>query len=449
MSEIMAVHLKCNDQESPLGIDTYCPALGWELQSGELGTKGSRTEGPGTGGPGQWQTAFRILVSSSPDMLATNQGDFWDTGKVASEQQLFIPYGGRALSSGQSYWWKVKVWDQGMNEGPWSRPACFETGLFLQEDWKARWIAASRGGLFTRSDGSPEPLFRYEFTLRALPVKARAYICGLGYHELTVNGRKMSDDVLAPGVTRYDASVLYQTLDVTPALTAGANAVGVMLGDGWYNCFTQEVWDFKQAPWRDFAKLLFEMHVTYADGTKECITSGPEWKTAQGPVTFAGLRNGEHYDARLEIPGWDRPGFDDSCWKPAFITRAPGGILRSQQMPPIRVTRTLKPVSMTQTGEGTYVYDAGQNLSGWARIRVQGPAGTVVTLRYGERIKEDGSLDQEKIAVFIKSGDCQTDRYTLKGEGIEEWEPRFTYHGFQYIEMTGYPGTPDLHSLSI
>jgi len=295
----------------------------------------------------------------------------------------------------------------------------------------------------------PSPLLRTSFTL-AKPIRsATVSICGLGYYELRLNGQRVGDHVLDPAFTRYDRRALYVTYDVTRLLREGRNAVGVQLGNGWYNEFTRSAWNFDHAPWRDLPKMLFQLDVELADGTRTAIASNASWKTtSEGPTRFDGIRNGEQYDARQEIRGWDTPAFNDDGWLSARLARAPGGVLSAQMLPPIRVTKTIRPVSVREPRPGVWLFDLGQNIAGHARINVRGPAGTQVVLRYGERLAPDGTLDQQAIAAHVYSGEFQTDRYTLRGGGPETWEPKFVYHGFQYVEVTGLKERPTLDTLS-
>lgn len=437
-ASVKAGGLRCEYLVDPLGIDTPHPRLQWLLEADQRG---------------QRQTAYRVLVAGSEAAVKQDRGDLWDSGKVASDASTQVPYAGKALVSGQQCWWKVRVWDREGRPSPWSRPATWEMALLSPADWRGKWI-----GRTTATPSRPAPLLRREFTLRGRVKRARAYLCGLGYHELRLNGEKVGDHVLDPGYTRYDRRALYVVHDVTGRLRPGRNAVGVMLGNGWYNVHTVAVWYFDKAPWRAAPKLLMEIRVEYADGRTETIASDEDWKTADGPVLFDSIYAGESYDARREKPGWDRPGYDDSGWDPALRVEPPGGVLSAQAMEPIRITQTLAPVKLAEPKPGVYVFDTGQNLSGHALLRVSGPAGTEVTLRYGERLRPDGTLDQADIAVHqhpfngprpagSPAPRFQTDSYTLKGEGTETWEPRFTYHGFQYVEVTGFPSRPSLESV--
>lgn len=432
---LMPAHLTCNHAVNPLGIDTPQPSLSWELQ-----------------GPGRQrrQTAYRLLVASSLPLLEQDQGDLWDSGRVAAAQSIQVPYAGGKLRSRQRCWWKVCVWDEQQQAGAFSAPAWWEMGLLSAKDWRAQWIAAPRKlePSAPHLTASPAPYFRKPFRLTRPVVAARAYISGLGYYELHLNGRKVGDHVLDPLVTKYDRRVLYVTHDITDFLREGANMAGVVLGTGWYDCHTPEVWDFTTAPWRHMPKLIAQFHFQHADGTETRLVTDGSWQMSAGPIVFDGLRNGEYYDARREQPDWCLPGGANQGWEPALIIQPPGGDLTAQTLP-IKVMQTLDAVALTEPKPGVFVFDLGQNLAGWAQLRVRGAAGTEVTLRYAERLAESGEVDQDHIKVFLRSGgECQTDKYILKGSAEDEvWEPRFTYHGFRWVQVTGFPGRPTLQSL--
>jgi alpha-L-rhamnosidase len=423
--------LRCEYLENPVGIDAVRPRLGWVLDSRERGQK---------------QTAYQILVASSAEALENNRSDLWDSGRVSSDQTAFVVYGGKSLTARQACFWKVRSWDKKGKASRWSEAASWKMGLLEPGDWQAQWIAGT-----TNRDEQPAPLFRRELTLDGKIKNATVYICGLGYYELRINGRKVGDALLDPGYTRYDRRALYVTHDVTSLLKSGPNAVGVILGNGWFNVQTKAVWNFHQAPWREAPKLLLSLVVKYADGRTVVIGSDPSWKTATGPIVFDSIYGGENYDARLEQPGWDHPGFDDSAWKPAQIVAAPKGKLAAQMMPPIKADLTITPVKMTEPKPGVFLFDMGQNFSGVTRLKVRGPAGTKITLRHGERLFSDGTLDVRNIGQHVKSQGkdqpYQTGSYILKGGGTETWQPRFTYFGFQYVEVTGFPGRPTLDSV--
>ncbi|MCS6775324.1 MAG: glycoside hydrolase family 78 protein [Chloroherpetonaceae bacterium] len=430
---VRPVSPSCEYRVNPIGIDHLPPRLSWKLESRERA---------------QIQTAYRIIAAATEADLRAERALLWDTGKVASNNTLHIPYAGQPLSSGQRVWWKVRVWDGQDRPSAWSAPAFFEMGLLREADWKgAQWIARSQ-----EPAAGPAPLFRRTFPVRARPARARVYLCGLGYYELYINGRKVGDQVLDPGYTRYDRRVLYVTHDVTRLLQTGNNAIGVLLGNGFYNVHQQNAWDFDRAPWRASPRLRLLLTITDENGTTQTLISDTAWKTDDSPITYNGIYGGETYDARREQTGWNTPEFNDASWDNARIVEAPAGILSAQNHPPIRVAQTLRPVRLTEPRPGVFVFDIGQNLAGWARITAQGPAGTTITLRYGERLKPDGTLDQESIGAYVDQNKpdrrFQTDVFILKGHGHETFEPRFVYHGFQYVEVTGFPGRPTLDTLS-
>ena len=493
---VTPVQLKCEYAVNPLGIDVAQPRFNWVLSSSRRG---------------QMQSAYQILVASSEENLSQNIADLWDSGKVVSEQSVNVIYKGSALKSGQKCWWKVRCWNKPGEDGmyvtptyhgmetleamrqerpsAYSAPATFEMGLLKQSDWQGNWIGADK----TISS----PLLRKEFTLEKEVKRVRVYISGLGYYELYLNGEKVGNHVLDPGTTYYNndqpidlgSRVLYVTYDVTDRLRTGGNAVGVMLGHGWYSAEDDiPPSPSHREPYSDRPRLILQMNIEFADG--ECMsirslaTSDTDtWKTSAGPITYNDYCNGETYDARLEKPGWDTPGYDDSDWDkasvavaaglcPARFGEAPDGVLTSQIMPAIKVMKTIKPIRILNPKENVYVYDFGQNFSGWSRLRVHGPRGTKVTLRHAARVYEDGTLDARSNSHPVHIA-RQTDTYILKGENTDlfsspgpevvaeagilansatnfnevVWEPRFTLHGFRYVEVTGFPGTPTLENL--
>ena len=430
-SDFSATDLRCEYLIDPLGIDTPQPRLSWEMSAKQRA---------------QVQTGYQILVASSEARLKADQGDLWDSGKVASDQTLLVPYAGKPLASGQRAWWKVRLWDWSGTESPYSEPAFWEMGLLAPEDWPAKWIART-----TDTNAEPAPMLRRAFNLTGKIKNARAYICGLGYYELHINGRKIGDHLLDPAYTRYDKRALYATYDVTEDLRRGKNAVGVLLGNGWYNVQTRAVWDFHKAPWRAAPKLLMELRVEYADGFIETIVTDNQWKTSTGPIVFDSIYGGETYDARLEKPGWDTADFNDSDWQTAQVVAPPGGKLVAQMIPPIKADGAIKPVSIAEPKPGVFVLDFGQNLAGYAELTARGQAGSRVVMKYGERLGTNGLLDRAEIQQHVLRMDTnqqyQTDTYVLKGQGRESWHSRFVYHGFQYVEMSGFPGKPTAENL--
>jgi alpha-L-rhamnosidase len=437
--------LRCEYLLSPQGIDVAQPRLSWKLESPQRGQK---------------QTAYRVLVASTREKLDADQGDVWDSGKVDSEQSIHVPYAGAALASFAGYWWKAQAWDKDGNPSGWSEPASWTMGVLRPEEWQGKWIMRMPAGASKEFDmtptdkdahrteptwNEPAPLFRKGFEVTKPVSKAMLYVCGLGFNEVRLNGEKVGDRVLEPSLTRYDKRALYSTYDVSQQIAQGKNALGIELGNGWYNMHARAAWDFYKAPWRARPQALALLRVEHPDGSVDTIVSDESWKTAGGPVTFDCIRNGVSYDARLEKPGWDKADFDDSKWESVQITDAPKGILTSEVLP-AKIMKTIKPVRLTEPAPGVFLFDMGQNMAGWSQLHVSGPAGTTITLRYDERLDDKGMLSQEN-KIYLFSGDFQTDRYTLKGEGVETFEPRFAYHGFQYVQIEGFPGKPTLDSI--
>ena len=582
--------LRCEDLKNPTGVDAVHPRLSWLLDSS---------------GYDQTQKAYQILVASSPKALAANQGDWWDSGKISSDQSIQVSYAGKPLTSRAQCFWKVRVWDQAGQVSAWSQPAQWEMGLLAPADWDdAKWIgldgevatnnltgtswiwfpggepgqsAAAATSYFRRIVTIPasrmikraqfqytgdnegrgwindfdlgarnnfrtvkfndlttrlesgrtyvfgltgyhknaaQPagvvgLLEIEFTegpplivptdeqwkvsdhevpgwretnfddsgwvaahkigpvgmapwgnvrsaeSRVLPARylrkgfsvekkiacATVSFSGLGLSELYVNGSKVGDHVLSPAFAQYNAREFYVTYDVTKNLQPGANAIGVMLGNGRFFADRSKV--YAGTVNFGFPKLMLKLSITYTDGSSSKIVSDDSWKvTASGPIRANNDYDGEQYDARKEFPDWSRAGFDDSKWQPAELVASPGGVLSAEMIEPIRVTETVKPISMQELRPGVFLFDMGQNLVGWCRLHVSGASGTSVTLRHAETLKSDGSLYTANLR-----GAQMTDNYILRGGGQEVWEPRFTSHGFRYVEVTGFPGRPTLDSL--
>lgn len=550
---------------SPTALDVSVPRFSWHTTADRRGAR---------------QTGYQIQVASDLRLLRSGAADVWDSGRVASAESVLVPYGGAALASGAVYRWRVRVWDEREEQGPWSQPAQFGMGLLRPEDWKGSWITGSAQGggngyhselarspddvkwaqvdlgaptvmraitlyparphnwgtdvpgfgfplryrievsespgfetaivvadrtdadqpnpgatavqidaggvlgryvrvvatkLYQRSDGpylmafaelevmdetganvargcsvtagdsieehdwstamltngsresrpssSSSPMLRSEFDLPGDVAAARAFVTALGYYELRINGRRVGDHVLDPGYTTVSRRVLYSAYDVTDMLRPGRNAVGVLLGSGWY---------------RGSPALLLQMNIRLRDGTQLSVVTESNWRSAASPIVEQSLYHGETYDARLEQPGWDEPGFDRaSDWVPVSTVVPPDGELTAQAMPPIRVVETLPPVAIAEPRPGVFVLDFGQNFSGWCRLSVEGPSGTEIKMRHAELLYEDGTVNQEN----LRSARA-TDRYILRGEGLEEYEPHFTYHGFRYVQVEGWPGRP-------
>lgn len=461
--------LRTEYRANPLGVDAAKPRLSWILQPSSAGARGQR------------QTAYRVLVASTPEALQQGRADLWDSGRLASPASVHVEYGGKPLRSGQRAYWKVQAWDQHGRAAGYSEPAWWEMGLLGKEDWRGSWIRQNRPEPKTEQefyDVNPAPLLRKQFDLQNKPIRrARIYVAGLGYYELYLNGNKVGDHVLDPAWTDYAERVLYATYDVTQALNTGENVLGVTLGNGWYNPVPLPMFGFlhlrKTLPTGP-PKVLLQLNVEYADGTTQQVVSDPSWKVGDGPLLKNNVFLGEVYDARREQPGWNRPGFDDSRWTQVVPAEAPGGRLVAQEVPPIKVMRTIKPVRITEPQPGVFIFDMGQNFAGWVTLRVQGEAGTRVVLRFGEDLWPDGRLNvltstygQVKDWASITQRDWaavdagpfwsdgphipttawQSDTYVLRGGAPEVYRPSFTWHGFRYVEVRGYPGRPTLDAI--
>ena len=419
-ASIRPARLRLEYRDNPLGIDVAAPRLSWLDTSADPKARGLR------------QTAYRILVASSERALGAGQGDLWDTGKVASGDSAQIVYGGKPLASGAQAFWKVQVWDQGGNASEWSAPADWSMGLLRPEDWQAKWIGLDEPAAAQNADRRlPARYLRTEFTVAKPVRRAVVYYSGLGLSELYLNGAKVGDHVLSPGLTDYDKRALYVTFDVTRQLSAGKNAIGLILGNGrFYAPRAARTRNF------GFPKAILRLQIEYQDGSTAAVVTGPEWKlSTAGPIRANNEYDGEEYDARREFAGWSRGGFDDSAWQAAQTVAAPAGVLAAEMANPLRVVETLHPVSVKLLKPGVWIFDMGQNMVGWCRLHVAGPKGAEVRLRHAETLEPDGSL----YVANLRSAKA-TDVYTLKGGGAEVWEPRFTYHGFRYVELTGWPG---------
>jgi alpha-L-rhamnosidase len=583
-----AIHvgeLRCEHLENPAGIDATPPRLSWQIQSRERGVQ---------------QTAYHILVASSRAILKSGVGDLWDSGRVAADESVLVPYAGVPLGSRAECFWKVRVWDEQGQASAWSDPAYWSMGLLNAEDWHAQWIGRDgaevtnylsgaswiwtstnsgqpetvnfrqvvtipanrkiknavfeytgdsecRGwmdafdlgvrnnpqtvkwndvttrlepgkthvfGLTGRSagggrpagvlgrlvidftDGEPlviatdehwkcstggethwqaltfddsnwppakilgpagmapwgktrtaesrrEPArwLRKEFAVEKPLARATVSFSGLGLSELYLNGRKIGDHVLSPAFAQYDRREFYVTYDVTKNLRPGANGLGVVLGNGRFYGDRSKIYSGTASFGRP--ELILNLHLEFTDGSVSELVSDPSWKlTTNGPILANNDYDGEEYDARKELRGWSEAGFDDSKWLAAEVASAPGGVLSAEMIQPIRVTGTRKPVWVKEVRPGVFIYDLGQNMAGWCRLHVSGPAGTQVRLRHAETLKPDGTLYLANLR-----GAKATDYYTLKGGGRETWEPRFITHGFRFVEVTGFPGKPDLNSI--
>lgn len=425
--DIQVAQLSCSYLTNPIGIDSNSPVLSWKLKSGKQNVM---------------QTAYQVLVASSAAQLNKNQGDIWNTKKIASNQSIQVQYKGAALKSTNKYYWKVRVWDQNGKSAGWSKTAFFQMGLLNAGDWKkARWIAYERladsNVNVLPTDGKKDrlnannilPMFRKDFVL-AKPIKsATAFISGLGHFEFSLNGRKVSDDFLAPGWTKYDKEALYVTYDITSQVKKGANAVGVILGNGFYYVPPIKGRYRKLKSAFGYPKMICRLKIEYTDGTFTDVVSNETWKTSPSPVIFSSIYGGEDYNANLEQKGWNTFGFPDKDWKQSLIVDGPK--LNAQKEDPIKVFDIFKARSITATSEREWVYDLGQNASAIIELKVRGKKGDTVRITPAELLKEDGTVTQKNI------GGPSYFTYVLKGEGLETWRPKFFYTGFRYLQVKG------------
>jgi alpha-L-rhamnosidase len=467
--------LRCEYLENPLGLDECQPRLSWIVRADERG---------------QRQTAYQVLVATSRELLSQNEGDLWDSGRVDGDATVHVAYAGKPLKSRQACHWKVRVWDKGGDPSPWSAAATWTMGLIEPADWTARFISfrdttpvfKDREQLFLPAARQYRKTFQIDKPIR----RATMYSTALGIYELYVNGRRVGDALFAPGWCDYHKRAYYNTYDVTESVRQGANAVGAWVADGWYsgyigfglltNIGTEHIgrYTYGKTP-----TIMGQLEIEYDDGSRETIVTDSTWKvTDQGPIQEADFLMGEFYDARQEMEGWCEADFDDSSWDGAILAEQNGSVKatfyefrnpppgqpvqiegrqvdlgfkrppRLEAFPgvPVRPIQEIKAVKMTSPSEGVHILDLGQNIAGVVRLKVRpgGNAGDKIRLRYGEMLHPDGRLMNENLRKARA-----IDHYVLKGNRAgEEFTPRFTFHGFQYVEITGYPGQPELDAVT-
>ncbi len=410
---------------NPVGTDTRAPRLSWRLESDIRNTV---------------QAAYQLQVGTDSLRLTRGQsGLLWDSKRQATDASRFQPYEGPALRSSTRYFWRVRVWDGLGRVSPWSDVAFWETGLLEPGDWTAQWIGPP--AVSHDSAGAPLPMLRRGFTVHGKVLSARAYVTSRGLYELHLNGHRVSEDFFTPGWTSYQKRLQYQTYDVTSLLAQGENAVGAILGDGWYRGYLG--FSGRKNDYGTKVALLFQLEIRYADGHHLRVTSDGQWRESTGALRFADIYRGETYDARLEPMGWDHAGFRDAAWTPVAIAEPTTAALVAPVSEPVRRTQLVTPIAIIHSPAGETIYDLGQNITGWVRLAVRGVAGTTVTLRHAEVLDRAGNLYTENLRAAY-----QTDRYTLKGGGEEVYEPHFTYHGFRYVAVAGLPGTPTLANVT-
>lgn len=412
MNQVKVIKLRCEYKQNPVGLDVAAPRLSWQLASDERGV---------------YQKTYQIQVALQHDFSADTI--IWDSGEVESDASIHVEYGGPALKPGTRCYFRVKAKTESGAASQWSEAAYWETGLLESGNWQAEWIGPQQ-------DGEESPYLRTAFTLRGTVAKATVYATAHGLYNLYVNGQAVSDELFAPGWTSYNKRLQYQTYDATGLLAAGNNAIGVVLGNGWYK--GDLTWKNQNKLYGSRLAALVQLHIRYEDGSQELICSGPGWKYSTGPILMSEIYHGETYDARLELDGWSSPDYDDSAWTPVSAFPLDTDCLVAQENLPCRIVEELSPIAVIHTPNGETVLDMGQNMVGWIRFSVRAPAGTQIRLRHAEVLDAAGNFYTANLRTAK-----QTVTYICKGSGVETYQPSFTFQGFRYVLVEGYPGELD------
>lgn len=447
---IYPVNLKCENQTDPLGIDRSEPLLSWIIESNERNQK---------------QSAYQIIVSDKEEKIKKNNGNVWSSGKTNSTLSANILYNGARLRTGTQYYWKLRVWDKNGKKSVWSKVSKWEMALMEKEDWKGIWISDGKAipeNIEDFYNEDPAPLFRKELFMKKKVWNARLYISGIGYYEAEINGSRVGDNVLDPAWTNYDKRILYSTYDVTSMLKEGDNCIGVTLGNGWYNPLPMKMWgnnNIRTSMPVGRPCFIAQLHIEYSDGSKTSFYTDESWEVHDGPLLRNNVYLGEVYDARKEISGWSLPGLDNTDWRKVMVANKPSGVLQASFLSPIRKTKEIYPKNLFEIDSGKYIIDLGENYAGWIRLNIKGESGEKIKLRYGELLYEDSSLNvMTSVAGQIKREGTggpgspeiawQEDIYIMKGGDDESFIPKFGFHGFRYIELSGYPGKPTKESIT-
>lgn len=443
--------LSCNSMQNPLGIETQQPRLSWQLKAD---------------GFNRSQTAYQVIFASQATLLNAKDADVWNSNKINSSQSSLVAYKGQSLVPTTAYWWKVRIWDEKGKASAWSAPQTFETGLMGEEQWGgAKWMALAKDNRQSthrfreyKTGGMSAPVmltsqavsyFRNDIVMVKEIISARAYICGLGYYELYINGDKTGDHVLDPAPSNYDKQAYYASYDVTSQLQQGKNAIGIIVGNGFYG---QDI-SWKRDPESDkdmsygipAARLIIK--VSYTDGSSAEFYSDEHWKASTGPIVFDNIYGGEVYDARYEIEDWNTVSYNADKWNFTEIVSPKLTKVSSQQMAPIRKLKELAPQRVFKSSNGNWIVDFGQNIAGWVQIKVQEKEGQIINMVPTEALTQDGNDIFAGSTGGGANGMSQLLKYICKGDGEETWEPRFTYHGFRYVEISGMTTVPSAENI--
>lgn len=417
--KVKVQNLQTEYKTNPIGIGTTSPRFSWEIIA-----ENQR---------GIYQTAYQLVCATNLNDL-NNANYLWDSGMQESSESVHVKYEGRALQSGERIFWKVRVKTNNAGQSKWSNSASFQVGLLSQNEWKAKWISSGVDENVQLS--TPTPYLRKEFELKKQIARATAYVSARGLYELNLNGEKVGDQFFTPGWTSYDKRLQYQVFDVTNQLHQGNNAIGAMLGDGWYRSYFG--WEGKKNLYGDKTALICQIKIDYTDGSTEYIITDESWKSNTGAFLESDIYNGEKYDARKEMNNWSNIDFDDSNWKNVITQAFDYSNLVPSDGEPVKITQRLKPLRIITTPKGERVIDFGQNLVGWVHFKLQGKAGEKIILNHGEVLDAEGNFYDANLRLAKAQ-----DEYTFKGDGVEEYMPKFTFHGFQFVKVSGYSG--ELH----
>lgn len=414
-AQVKIRNLRTENLSNPLGLDIKQPRLSWQLISEKRNVM---------------QTAYELHVSE--ELSTLSKSAVWNSGKIGTDQSIHVIYNGASLKPKQRYYWQVRVWDNTGKVSAWSDAAYWETGLLASSEWKARWIES---GLTGDSVSGFAPMFRKKFDLKKVIKSARVYVTSHGLYEAQINGQRMGDAYLTPGWTSYETRLQYQVYDVTASLQQGTNAIGVQLGDGWYRGYL--AWQENKNIYGKTVALLLQLEVTYADGTHETIVSDESWKSSFGPIKRSEIYHGEVYDARLEKTGWSTASYDDALWQSVKVNDVSKDNIIASESPVMHKKETFSPIKIIKTPKGETVLDFGQNLVGWVQLNVTGKAGDRIKIQHAEVLDKEGNF----YTTNLRAAKAQLD-YTLKGGKEETFEPHFTFFGFRYIKVEGFPGMP-------